>query len=197
MADEPSYIDKDRIEAAVREILAAIGEDPNRDGLLRTPKRVAEMYAEIFGGIHEDPAQHLNVTFEAGHDEMVMVRDIPMYSACEHHLIPFAGKAHVAYIPGDDGRITGLSKLARLVDGYARRPQVQERLTAQIADAMMRALEPRGVLVVIEAEHMCMSMRGVRKPGSTTLTSAVRGIFKENAATRAEAMSMIGLGVPR
>lgn len=197
MADDDSHIDKDRIEAAVREILAAIGEDPNRDGLLRTPKRVAEMYAEIFGGIHEDPAEHLNVTFEAGHDEMVMVRDIPMYSACEHHLIPFAGKAHVAYIPGDDGRITGLSKLARLVDGYARRPQVQERLTAQIADAMMRALEPRGVLVVIEAEHMCMSMRGVRKPGSTTLTSAVRGIFKENAATRAEAMSMIGLGVPR
>jgi GTP cyclohydrolase I len=193
----PHDIDKAKIEGAVRDILVAIGEDPDRDGLVRTPKRVAEMYAEIFGGLHEDPARHLTVTFEADHDEMVMVRDIPLYSACEHHLVPFAGKAHLAYIPGSDGRITGLSKLARLVDGYARRPQVQERLTGQVADAMMRALEPRGVLVVIEAEHLCMSMRGVRKPGSTTLTSAVRGIFKENVATRAEAMSMIGLGVPR
>lgn len=190
-------IDKPRIAAAVREILAAIGENPERDGLQRTPERVAEMYAEICGGLREDPARHLTVTFEAEHDEMVMVRDIPLYSICEHHLVPFAGRAHVAYIPGHDGRITGLSKLARLVDGYSKRPQVQERLTSQVADAMVLALEPRGVLVVIEAEHMCMSMRGVRKPGSTTLTSAVRGIFKENAATRAEAMSMIGLGVPR
>ncbi len=196
MADTPN-MNRARIEAAVREILAAIGEDPDRDGLVRTPARVASMYEEVFGGLHEDPSEHLTVTFEADHDEMVMVRDIPLYSLCEHHLIPFAGKAHVAYIPGDDGRITGLSKLARLVDGFAKRPQVQERLTAQIADAMVHALEPRGVLVVIEAEHLCMSMRGVRKPGSITVTSAVRGSFKENAATRAEAMSMIGLGVPR
>ncbi len=190
-------VDKPRVEAAVREILAAIGEDPNRDGLLNTPKRVAEMYAEICGGLHENPADHLTVTFEADHDEMVMVRDIPLYSLCEHHLAPFAGKAHVAYIPGHDGRITGLSKLARLVDGFAKRPQVQERLTSQIADAIVAALEPRGALVVIEAEHMCMSMRGVRKPGSVTLTSAVRGIFKESAATRSEAMSMIRFGSTR
>jgi GTP cyclohydrolase I len=328
-------IDRARIEAAVREILAAVGEDPGRDGLLRTPSRVAEMYAEIFSGLHDDPARHLSVTFEADHDEMIMVRDIPLYSLCvpskqkvnavggakpardiapgdwlwtfddegrlaqtsvtsvisrsarelveiripgsslrvtpdhpiatpdgfvradtlspgakvrhtpllpeeggwvevaevrhvraegtkpftvysfqcapwptflvggvwthncEHHLVPFHGRAHVAYIPGHDGRITGLSKLARLVDGFSKRPQVQERLTSQIADAMVEALGPRGVLVVIEAEHLCMGMRGVRKPGSITLTSAVRGIFKENAATRAEAMSMIGFGVPR
>lgn len=181
----------------MREILAAVGEDPGRDGLLRTPSRVAEMYAEIFSGLHDDPARHLAVTFEADHDEMIMVRDIPLYSMCEHHLVPFHGRAHVAYIPGHDGRITGLSKLARLVDGFSKRPQVQERLTAQIADAMVVALGPRGVLVVIEAEHLCMGMRGVRKPGSITLTSAVRGIFKENAATRAEAMAMIGFGVPR
>lgn len=190
-------IDRARIEAAVREILAAVGEDPGRDGLVRTPSRVAEMYAEIFSGLHDDPARHLSVTFEADHDEMIMVRDIPLYSICEHHLVPFHGRAHVAYIPGHDGRITGLSKLARLVDGFSKRPQVQERLTSQIADAMVEALGPRGVLVVIEAEHLCMGMRGVRKPGSITLTSAVRGIFKENAATRAEAMAMIGFGVPR
>ena len=150
------------------------------------------MYGEIAAGLHEDPAEHLAVTFEADHDEMVMVRDIPLYSMCEHHLVPFHGVAHVAYIPGTDGRITGLSKLARLVDGYAKRPQVQERLTAQVADALMTALQPRGVFVVIEAEHLCMAMRGVRKPGSLTVTSAVRGIFKANGATRAEAMSFIG-----
>ena len=190
-------VDLDRIEAAVREILAAIGEDPARDGLLDTPRRVAKMYAEVCAGLHEDPSHHLGVTFEADHDEMVLVRDIPLYSLCEHHLVPFHCRAHVAYIPVHDGRITGLSKIARLVDGFAKRPQVQERLTAQVADALVSALEPRGALVIIEAEHLCMSMRGVRKPGSLTLTSAVRGIFKENAATRAEAFSMIGVGVPR
>ena len=184
-------IDVGRIEKAVREILEAIGEDPDRDGLQRTPTRVARMYAEIFGGLHEDPASNLTVTFEAEHDEMVMVRDIPIHSMCEHHLIPFAGRAHVAYIPGDDGRITGLSKIARLVDGFAKRPQVQERLTSQIADALVATLQPRGALVLIEAEHFCMSMRGVKKPGSLTITSAVRGLFKSNAATRAEAMSLI------
>ncbi len=184
-------IDVARIERAVREILEAIGEDLTRDGLVDTPARVARMYAEIASGLHEDPGEHLTVTFDAHHDEMVMVRDIPLASYCEHHLIPFVGKAHVAYIPGDDGRITGLSKLARLVDGYARRPQVQERLTVQIADTLEQVLAPKGVLVVIEAEHLCMSMRGVRKPGSTTVTSAVRGLFRENPATRAEAMQFI------
>lgn len=193
VSDAPdTAIDLDRIEAAVREILIAIGDDPDRDGLLRTPRRVAEMYAEVFGGLLEDPARHLVTTFEADHDEMVLVRDIPIYSLCEHHLVPFHGRAHVAYIPGVDGRITGLSKLARLVDGFAKRPQVQERLTTQVADAMVEALEPRGVLVLVEAEHLCMSMRGVRKPGAFTVTSAVRGIFKENAATRAEVMSLLG-----
>lgn len=193
MTDSPtdSPVDRERIERAVREILEAFGEDPNRDGLLDTPRRIAKMYEEIFAGLHEDPAKHLTVTFEADHDEMVMVRDIPVHSMCEHHLIPFAGRAHVAYIPGDDGRITGLSKIARLVDGFAKRPQVQERLTAQIADALTVTLNPRGALVMIEAEHFCMSMRGVKKPGSLTITSAVRGLFKSNAATRAEAMSLI------
>ena len=186
-----SPVDLARIEKAVREILEAIGEDPDRDGLSRTPERVARMYAEIFGGLHEDPAAHLTVTFEAEHDEMVLVRDIPLYGACEHHLIPFAGRAHVAYIPGADGRITGLSKIARLVEGYARRPQVQERLTTQIADALVDALRPDGVLVMIEAEHLCMAMRGVKKPGALTVTSAVRGLFKTNPSTRAEAMSLI------
>lgn len=185
-------IDLDRIARAVREILIAVGEDPDRDGLRRTPERVARMYEEIFVGLREDPAQHLSMTFEAGHDEMVMVRDIPLYSACEHHLVPFHGVAHVAYIPGDDGRITGLSKLGRLVEGYARRPQVQERLTTQVADAMMTMLKPKGAFVVMECEHLCMSMRGVRKPGSLTVTSAVRGLFKASAATRAEAMALIG-----
>jgi len=184
-------IDGARIERAVREILLAIGEDPDRDGLVRTPARVADMFTEIFAGLHEDPAEHLTVRFDADHDEMVMVRDIPLYSTCEHHLVPFVGKAHVAYIPGDDGRITGLSKLARLVDGFARRLQVQERLTTEIADTIDEVLSPKGVLVVIEAEHLCMSMRGVRKPGSLTVTSAVRGLFKTNAATRAEAMGFI------
>jgi GTP cyclohydrolase I len=183
--------DKARIEKAVREILEAVGEDPDRDGLARTPQRVAEMYAEILGGLHEDPDGVLEVTFEAGHDEMVMVRDIPLFSLCEHHVIPFVGKAHVAYIPNDDGRITGLSKLARLVDIYARRLQVQENLTTQIADTIERVLQPRGVLVVIEAEHLCMSMRGVRKPGTTTITSAVHGLFRTDPATRAEAMQLV------
>jgi len=187
----PDAVDRERIEKAVREILIAIGEDPDRDGLVRTPTRVAAMYADIFGGLHDDPDRHLSVTFEADHDEMVMVKDIPLYSACEHHLIPFIGTAHVAYIPNEDGRITGHSKLARLVDSYAKRPQVQERLTTQIADEIDRTLEPRGVLVVIEAEHLCMSMRGVRKPGTTTITSAVRGLFRDNFATRFEAMQFI------
>lgn len=185
-------VDVDRIAAAVREILLAIGEDPDRDGLQETPARVAKMYREIFSGLRESADHHLQVTFEADHDEMVMVRDIPMYSCCEHHLVPFLGKAHVAYIPGNDGRITGLSKLARLVDAYAKRPQVQERLTSQIADEIERTLEPKGVLVVIEAEHLCMSMRGVRKPGASTVTSAVRGLFRDNVATRAEAMRFLG-----
>jgi GTP cyclohydrolase IA len=193
VTDSPtdSPVDRERIERAVRDILEAFGENPDRDGLLDTPRRIAKMYEEIFAGLHEDPAKHLTVTFEADHDEMVMVRDIPIHSMCEHHLIPFAGRAHVAYIPGDDGRITGLSKIARLVDGFAKRPQVQERLTAQIADALTATLNPRGALVLIEAEHFCMSMRGVKKPGSLTITSAVRGLFKSNAATRAEAMSLI------
>jgi GTP cyclohydrolase IA len=184
-------MDLARIEKAVREILEAIGEDPDRDGLLHTPERVARLYAEVASGLHEDPAEHLTVTFESCHDEMVMVRDIPLYSLCEHHLVPFSGKAHVAYIPGKDGRITGLSKIARLVEGYARRPQVQEQLTVQIADAMERTLEPRGVMVIIEAEHLCMSMRGVRKPGAITTTSAVRGQFKCDAASRSEALDLI------
>ena len=190
-------VDLSRIEAAVREILLAIGEDPERDGLVRTPRRVAEMFAEISSGLREDPSRHLVVTFEAEHDEMVMVRDIPLYSICEHHLTPFHGHAHVAYVPNDDGRITGLSKIARLVDGFAKRPQVQERLTTQIADALVERLRPRGAFVMIEAEHLCMSMRGVRKPGALTVTSAVRGLFKDNAATRAEAMALLGLGMPR
>lgn len=184
-------MDLDRIAKAVREILEAIGEDPDRDGLKDTPERVARLYAEIASGLHDDPSSHLTVTFEASHDEMVIVRDVPLYSICEHHLIPFIGKAHVAYIPGKDGRITGLSKIARLVDGYSRRPQVQEKLTVQIADAMERTLEPRGVMVVIEAEHLCMSMRGIQKSGSTTVTSAVRGLFRANIATREEAMRFV------
>lgn len=196
MTTEPEFdpafeIDQPRIAAAVREILAAIGEDPDRDGLLATPDRVARMYAEICAGLHQNPAEHLKTSFEAHHDEMVMVRDIPLYSLCEHHLAPFLGKAHVAYIPNSDGRVIGLSKFARLVDGYARRPQVQERLTAQIADAMEGSLQPKGVMVVIEAEHMCMSMRGVKQAGSTTVTSAVRGLFRTNVATREEAMRFI------
>jgi GTP cyclohydrolase I len=184
-------VDQPRIERAVREILAAIGEDPDREGLLDTPARVARMYAETCAGLHEDASRHLKVTFDAGHDEMIMVRDISMFSMCEHHLVPFFGQAHVAYIPNTDGRVTGLSKLARLVDGFARRPQVQERLTTQIADAIEASLAPRGVLVVIEAEHMCMAMRGIRKTGASTVTSAVRGIFRTDSAARAEAMRFV------
>jgi GTP cyclohydrolase I len=184
-------VDVKRVEAAVTEILIAIGEDVGRDGLLNTPRRVASMYEELFSGLHDDPARHLEVTFAAEHDEMVMVRDIPFASLCEHHLVPFLGKAHVAYIPAEDGRITGLSKLARLVDGYARRLQVQERMTTEIADAIDKVLAPRGVLVVIEAEHLCMSMRGVKKPGTVTVTSSVRGLFRSDVATRAEAMQFI------
>ena len=185
-------IDQERIAAAVREILFAIGEDPDRDGLLDTPNRVARMYAEICAGLHQEPSEHLATMFEADHDEMVMVRDIPMYSLCEHHLIPFIGKAHVAYIPNRSGNVIGLSKVARLVDGFAKRPQVQERLTRQVADALEEHLQPRGVLVVMEAEHLCMSMRGVRKAGSSTVTSSVTGIFRANVATRAEAMRFLG-----
>jgi GTP cyclohydrolase IA len=191
MITSPGPVDAPRIQRAVREILEAIGEDPDRDGLVDTPARVAKMYAEIFSGLNEDPGEHLKVTFEADHDEVVMVKDIALYSVCEHHLLPWFGQAHVAYIPNPQGRITGLSKLARLVDGYARRPQVQERLTTQVADTVDRMLEPRGVLVVVEAEHLCMSMRGIRKPGAATVTSAVRGVFRSSSAARAEAMSFI------
>jgi GTP cyclohydrolase I len=190
-AGEGVGIDRARVERAVREILEAVGEDPDRDGLQQTPARVAAMYEEVLSGLADPPDQHLSVTFSAEHDEMVMLRDIPLYSLCEHHLTPFLGKAHVAYIPNQNGRITGLSKLARLVDSYSRRLQVQERLTTQIADEIDRSLEPRGVLVVLEAEHLCMSMRGVQKPGTVTVTSAVRGAFRTHAATRAEAMQFI------
>lgn len=184
-------VDLGRIEKAVREILIAIGEDADREGLADTPARVARMYAETCAGLHQDPERHLKVTFDVNHDEMIMVRDISLYSICEHHLVPFHGMAHVAYIPNTDGRVTGLSKIARLVDGYAHRPQVQERLTAQIANAIEETLEPRGVLVVIEAEHMCMAMRGVKKAGASTVTSAVRGVFREDIAARSEAMRLI------
>jgi len=183
--------DGPRIEAAVREILSAIGEDPDRPGLQDTPARVARAYAETFAGLAQDPFDVLATTFDERHDELVLVRDISMYSTCEHHLVPFSGVAHVGYIPGADGRVTGLSKLARLVEVFARRPQVQERMTRQIADSLFEVLKPQGVIVVIEAEHLCMAMRGIRKPGATTVTSAVRGIFRENPATRAEAMSLI------
>ena len=184
-------VDQQRIERAVREILLALGEDPERDGLLDTPARVARMYAEQFAGLRQRPEDVLTTVFDSEHDEIVLVRDIEIYSMCEHHLVPFFGKAHIGYIPNDKGEITGLSKLARLADVYARRPQVQERMTCQIADALMRILEPRGVIVVLECEHLCMSMRGVRKPGATTVTSAVRGIFRKDARTRAEAMSLL------
>lgn len=186
-------VDQERIADAVREILAAIGEDPARDGLLNTPARVARMYAEVCGGLHQTPDEHLKVSFDAGHDEMILVRDIPMYSLCEHHLVPFFGTASVGYIPNEEGRITGLSKLARVVDVFAKRPQVQERLTTQVADAMVQALDPRGVIVVMQAEHLCMSMRGVRKPGSSTVTSAVRGLFRTDMSSRMEAMRMLGV----
>ncbi|WP_159793947.1 GTP cyclohydrolase I FolE [Puerhibacterium puerhi] len=189
-AEIPPY-DAARAEAAVRELLLAVGEDPEREGLRDTPARVARAYREIFAGLRQEPEDVLTTVFDIGHEEMVIVRDIELYSTCEHHLVPFHGVAHVGYIPNEDGRITGLSKIARLVEVYARRPQVQERLTTQIADAMVRILEPRGVLVVVECEHLCMSMRGVRKPGSRTVTSAVRGQLR-NPATRAEAMSLLG-----
>ncbi|MEU7179984.1 GTP cyclohydrolase I FolE [Streptomyces celluloflavus] len=182
--------DEKRAENAVRELLIAVGEDPDREGLLETPARVARAYKEIFAGLWQEPADVLTTTFDIGHDEMVLVRDIEVFSTCEHHLVPFHGVAHVGYIPSADGKITGLSKLARLVDVYARRPQVQERLTTQIADSLMQILEPRGVIVVVECEHMCMSMRGIRKPGAKTITSAVRGQLRD-AATRSEAMSLI------
>lgn len=185
----PPY-DAARAEAAVRELLLAVGEDPERDGLRDTPARVARAYREIFAGLRQDAAEVLSATFDIGHEEMVLVKDIEVYSTCEHHLVPFHGVAHVGYIPGENGTVTGLSKLARLVDVYARRPQVQERMTGQIADALVEHLQPRGVLVVVECEHLCMSMRGVRKPGSRTLTSAVRGQMRD-PATRAEAMSLI------
>ena len=182
--------DQDRVEAAIRELLIAVGEDPDREGLRETPARVARSYREIFAGLYQEPGDVLTTTFDLGHEEMVLVKDIEVYSCCEHHLVPFHGVAHVGYIPSADGRITGLSKLARLVEVYARRPQVQERLTSQIADAMMQHLTPRGVIVVIECEHLCMSMRGVRKTGARTVTSAVRGQLRD-PATRAEAMSLI------
>ena len=190
MTDRPDF-DAHLIEDAMRAILKGIGENPDREGLLRTPARVASMYAELFAGIGKDPAEEIDVVFEEGHDEMIMVRDIPFHSICEHHLVPFIGKAHVAYIPNKQGQITGLSKLARVVDVVSRKPQVQERLTTEIADAIETALAPRGVLVVIEAEHLCMTMRGVRKPGSQTVTSSIRGLFRDNDATRSEAMGLI------
>jgi GTP cyclohydrolase I len=183
--------DRARAEAAVRELLLACGEDPDRAGLVETPARVARAYREMFGGLYTDPDEVLSTTFDEGHDELVLVKDIPTYSTCEHHLVSFHGVAHVGYIPGENGRVTGLSKLARVVDLYAKRPQVQERLTGQVADALVRRLEPRGVIVVMEAQHLCMAMRGIRKPGSSTTTSAVRGLFKTSAASRAEALQLI------
>ena len=183
-------VDRGRIEAAVREILLAVGEDPDRDGLLETPARVARSYEEVFAGLHADPAELLGTTFDIAHDELVIVRDIELYSTCEHHLVPFHGVAHVGYVPGSSGKVTGLSKLARLVDMFARRPQVQERLTSQIADSLVEHLDVAGVIVVVEAEHLCMSMRGVRKPGAKTITSAVRGQLRD-ATTRAEAMALL------
>ena len=190
---ERAEVDIARIESAVRELLIAIGEDPDREGLLETPNRIARACSEIFAGLYEDPSAHLLKQFqEDDHEEMVIVRDIPFTSMCEHHLLPFTGRAHVAYIPRA-GRITGLSKLARCVEGYARRPQVQERMTSQVADAIMNTLDPLGVFVVVEAEHMCMNARGIKKPGSLTVTSAVRGSFKTDEKTRTEALSLFGL----
>lgn len=183
-------INQAKIEKAVKEILIAIGENPNRPGIKDTPKRVARMYAELFAGLHKDPGKEISVFHEEEHEEMVMVKNIPFYSICEHHLVPFFGKAHVVYVP-TKGKVTGLSKLVRVVEGFAQRPQVQERLTSQIADCLMERLIPRGVLVIIEAEHLCMSMRGVKKPGAVTTTSAVRGIFRKDARTRTEALSLL------
>ena len=187
----PTRFDQDRAEKAVRELLLACGEDPDRNGLQETPARVARAYHEMFAGLYIDPDSVLDKTFDESHDELILVTDIPMFSTCEHHLVPFHGVAHVGYIPSEDGKVTGLSKLARLVDLYSKRPQVQERLTSQIADALMRKLEPRGVIVVVEAEHLCMAMRGIRKPGARTTTSAVRGVLKSSATSRAEALDLI------
>jgi GTP cyclohydrolase IA len=191
--DVPAF-DQPRAEAAVRELLAAIGEDPDREGLQDTPARVARAYAEVTAGMRMSPEDVLTTTFDIGHDEMVLVRDIELWSMCEHHLVPFTGVAHVGYIPATSGKITGISKLARLVDVYAKRPQVQERLTTQVADALMRILDARGVIVVIEAEHLCMTMRGVKKAGARTITSAVRGVMLSSSTTRAEAFSLINSG---
>ena len=188
---KPRGVDLERAEAAVRELLLAIGEDPDRDGLRETPARVARSYEEIFGGLNVDPSDVLLTTFDENHNELILVKDIPLYSTCEHHLVTWHGTAAVGYIPGTSGRITGLSKIARVVDLYARRPQVQERLTSQVADALVARLEPRGVIVVVECEHLCMSMRGVRKPGARTVTSAVRGAFRDSDRTRAEALGLI------
>lgn len=190
MESRPEF-DQQRAEAAIRELLIAVGENPDREGLQETPARVARAYQEIFSGLYEDPTEVLSKTFSEDHSEMVMVRNIQFYSTCEHHLVPFFGTAHIGYIPGKDGKVTGLSKLARLVDGLAKRPQVQERLTTQVADALMECLDPAGVIVVIEAEHLCMAMRGIRKPGANTITSAVRGVLESSAATRAEAFNLI------
>lgn len=187
----PETFDMARAEAAVRELLIAVGEDPEREGLLETPARVARSYAEIFGGLHTEPDQVLNKTFNESHQELVLVRDIPIYSTCEHHLVPFYGQVHIGYIPNTDGTVTGLSKLARLADLYAKRPQVQERLTSQIADALVDKLQAQSVIVVIECEHLCMAMRGIRKPGAITTTSAVRGGFERSHASRAEVLSLI------
>ncbi|WP_175934461.1 GTP cyclohydrolase I FolE [Corynebacterium sp. Marseille-P4321] len=191
MTEAGNHFDRERAEAAVRELLIAVGEDPDREGLVETPARVARAYEEVFAGLHTDPTEVLDKSFAENHRELVLVRDIPIYSTCEHHLVPFYGKAHIGYIPGPDGKVTGLSKLARLVDMYARRPQVQERLTGQVADAIVEKLDASAVIVVIECEHLCMAMRGIRKPGATTTTSAVRGGFQNNAASRAEVLSLI------
>jgi GTP cyclohydrolase IA len=188
--------DRAKVADGVRLILEGIGDDPSREGVAGTPERVADMYAELFAGVGADPRELLTVIAGAGHDEMIMVRDIPLYSVCEHHLIPFSGHAHVAYVPNRDGRITGLSKIARVVDLLSKRPQVQERLTTEIADALDAALDPRGVFVLIEAEHLCMTMRGIKKPGATTVTSAVRGVFRSDARTRAEALELVRRGRP-
>lgn len=188
---EIPQFDQERAEKAIRELLVAIGEDPDRDGLRDTPTRMARSYGELFAGLYTDPDEVLDKTFDEAHQELVLVREIPMYSMCEHHMLPFHGMAHIGYIPNEAGRVTGLSKLARLVDLYGKRPQVQERLTSQIADALVRRLEPQGVIVVVEAEHLCMGMRGVRKAGSTTTTSAVRGVFRSSASSRSEALALI------
>jgi GTP cyclohydrolase I len=192
MEETVMEVDQRKIEEAVRMILEAVGEDPNREGLLDTPARVARMYKEIFSGLNQDPRDQFSVVFGEDHEELVLVKDIPFFSTCEHHLVPFFGKAHVGYIPRG-GRVTGLSKLARAVEAVARRPQLQERITSTVADAIMEKLDPHGVIVVVEAEHMCMTMRGVKKPGSKTITSAVRGVFAENPASRAEVLSLIGI----